>query len=76
MSATKSLTHCLAALAAHIQSRAKSVLSEVYVEKADNEKCPTARLTNEDWCNINEGRKTQLRMKCGEDPTAANNCVL
>ena len=50
---SKSHTHCLAALAAHIQSQPISVLSAVQVDKAVNEKCPTARLTNEDWCNIN-----------------------
>ena len=52
MTATKSHTHCQAALAAHIQSQAKSVLSVVYVEKVVNEKCPTARLTYKELCNI------------------------
>ncbi|MEQ1587645.1 MAG: hypothetical protein ABL895_17295 [Cyclobacteriaceae bacterium] len=40
MTATESHTHYLAALAAHIQSQAKSVLNEVYVEKVVTEKCP------------------------------------
>ena len=44
MTVTKSHTHCQAALAADIQSQAKSVPSVVYVEKVVNEKCPTAPL--------------------------------
>ncbi len=36
-----------------IQSQPKSVLSVVQVEKVVNEKCPSARLTNQDWRNIN-----------------------
>jgi hypothetical protein len=36
-----------------IQSQPKSVLNILQVEKVANEKCPTARLTNEEWSNIN-----------------------
>lgn len=44
MTAPKSHTLCLAALATHLQSQSKSVLSIVYVEKVVNEKSPTAPL--------------------------------
>lgn len=48
MTATKSHTHCLAAPATLIQSQSKSVLSTLQLEKVVNEKCLTARLTNEE----------------------------
>ena len=59
MIATKSHTHCLAALAAHIQSQPKSVLSVLYVERVGNEKCPTAPLLyNKDWCKLTGDRNS------------------
>jgi hypothetical protein len=48
LNTTKSHTLWQAALPTRIQSLSKSVLSAVQMEKVVNEKCPTARLTNED----------------------------
>ena len=49
---TKSHTLWQATRTTRIQSQPKSVLSVVQVEKVVNEKCPTARLTNEEWCKL------------------------
>lgn len=44
MTATNSHTHCLAALATHIPSKSKSVLSRSVGRHSENEKSPTAPL--------------------------------